>query len=216
MFWKVAGILCAFAAAGAAGANATTGSLGTAEPFMNNQAVQARTFGETLPPVGYVDFCNRKPQECMGHVNRVGKTISMTPERWRELNAVNDYVNTTILPATDMEIHNVPEYWTYPEVYGDCEDYALLKRRYLIELGWPSEALLMTVVLDENKEGHAVLMARTVEGDFILDNQIRSVKLWNRTPYHYLKRQSRHDPNVWVSLDPQAPRQSIPVAGPVR
>jgi predicted transglutaminase-like cysteine proteinase len=72
----------------------------------------------------------------------------------------------------------------------------------LIARGWPSGVLLMTVVRDEKNEGHAVLTARTTQGDFILDNKIDVVRLWNQTPYHYVMRQSYMDPKVWVSLDP--------------
>ena len=39
--------------------------------------------------------------------------------------------------------------------------------------GWPESKLLITVVRDENNEGHAVLTVRTDEGDFILDNRCR-------------------------------------------
>jgi predicted transglutaminase-like cysteine proteinase len=34
------------------------------------------------------------------------------------------------------------EKWSYPDDgYGDYEDYVLLKRRMLIQAGWPREAL---------------------------------------------------------------------------
>jgi hypothetical protein len=34
----------------------------------------------------------------------------------------------------------VVERWSYPDDgYGDCEDYALLKRRMLIEAGWAGD-----------------------------------------------------------------------------
>jgi predicted transglutaminase-like cysteine proteinase len=39
----------------------------------------------------------------------------------------------------------------------DCEDYVLLKRRMLMQAGWPREALLVTVVRDKKGDGHAVL-----------------------------------------------------------
>ena len=98
---------------------------------------------------------------------------------------------------------------------GDCEDYALLKRQRLMQLGWPASALLMTVVFDERNEGHAVLTARTAEGDFILDNKTSTIKLWNQTPYAYVMRSSYLDPRVWMSLDPEraVPSVSVPVAG---
>jgi len=48
----------------------------------------------------------------------------------------------------------VVERWSYPDDgYGDCEDYALLKRRMLIEAGWPREALLLTLVRGGDGEG---------------------------------------------------------------
>ena len=40
--------------------------------------------------------------------------------------------------------------------------------------------MLMTVVRDEKGEGHAVLTARTVQGDFILDNKSEEVKVWTQ------------------------------------
>ena len=89
-----------------------------------------------------------------------------------------------------MEIYGQTEYWTIPTTRGDCEDYALLKRKRLMARGWPASALLMTVVRDEKGEGHAVLTARTVQGDFILDNKVDEVKVWNRTRYEYVMRQS--------------------------
>ena len=53
-----------------------------------------------------------------------------TPERLSELDEVNRNVNRAIKPATDMEIYGVSEYWTLPTDRGDCEDYALLKRKF--------------------------------------------------------------------------------------
>ena len=64
------------------------------------------------------------------------------------------------------------ERWNYPDDgYGDCEDYVLLKRRMLMQAGWPREALLITVVRDKKGDGHAVLTVKTNRGEFVLDNQ---------------------------------------------
>jgi predicted transglutaminase-like cysteine proteinase len=79
----------------------------------------------------------------------------------------------------------VNEYWTLPRTRGDCEDYALLKRHTLLEKGWPVSAVLMTVVRDEKGEGHAVLTARTVQGDFILDNKVERCGR-EPTPYQFV------------------------------
>ena len=103
--------------------------------------------------------------------------FSATPARLSELDAINRSVNREIEPATDLEIYGQTEYWTIPTHQGDCEDYALLKRKRLMARGWPASALLMTVVRDEKGEGHAVLTARTAQGDFILDNKVDEVKV---------------------------------------
>jgi hypothetical protein len=97
-----------------------------------------RVFGVTQPPYGYVQFCERIPDEC-----RQGppeeQRFSATPERLSELDALNRAVNREIAPATDMEIYGVAEYWTIPTTRGDCEDYALLKRKRLIARGLAAE-----------------------------------------------------------------------------
>jgi len=86
---------------------------------------------------------------------------------------------------------------------GDCEDYQLLKRRMLIEAGLPRRALRMTVVIDENGEGHAVLTVRTDRGDVILDNKSDEVLEWFRTNYRYIKRESAETMGwVYLTLDP--------------
>lgn len=159
-------------------------------------------YGETTPPIGFVQFCRQNGSECRGGSGS-GDRMAMTDDRWTELSRINTFVNGKIEPVTDQDLYNVPEYWTYPENKGDCEDYVLLKKYYLSELGWPSEALLITVVLDQNNEGHAVLTVSTSMGDFVLDNQSADILPWQDTPYRYIKRQSQLHPAVWVSLDPE-------------
>ena len=58
----------------------------------------------------------------------------------------------------------------------------------------------MTIVHEADGEGHAVLTIKTNRGEFILDNLTDDILLWSKTPYHYYKRQSQADPNVWVWL----------------
>jgi predicted transglutaminase-like cysteine proteinase len=160
-----------------------------------------RIYGSSQPPYGFVAFCDRSPKECVV-TSSDDSRYRATPQALSVLDEVNRSINHEIEPATDQEVYGVAEYWTLPKTRGDCEDYALLKRHRLIERGWPSGVLLMTVVRDEKDEGHAVLTVRTTQGDFILDNKIDVVRLWNQTPYHYVMRQSYMDPKVWVSLDP--------------
>ncbi|GAA4134784.1 hypothetical protein GCM10023067_57580 [Aminobacter aganoensis] len=126
--------------------------------------------------------------------------IKLTESNWREIVLVNAEVNTAIAPLTDMEIFGVEERWEYPATVGDCEDYALLKRKRLNEMGYPLGALLLTVARDAKGGGHAVLTVVTDLGDFVLDNLEQKVLLWKDTEIYYLKRQSGEDLNRWVSL----------------
>jgi predicted transglutaminase-like cysteine proteinase len=65
------------------------------------------------------------------------------------------------------------------------EDYVLLKRRMLIQAGWPRETLLVTVVRNQTDEGHAILTVITDEGGYILDNQLKDISIWSgRLPLH--------------------------------
>ncbi len=115
------------------------------------------------------------------------------------LSRINLLVNHNIKPATDMQHYGMIQWWRYPDDRaGACHSYALLKRRMLIEAGWPRQALLMTIVHEIDGEGHAVLTVVTNRGDYILDNLTDKNWLWSQTPYRYYKRQSQEDPNKWI------------------
>lgn len=176
------------------------------------ESAYAPTYGETLPPMGYVEFCQREPQDCRALGGRDGQIV-LTASRWQLLKQINEFVNSKVTPVNDIDLHQVPEHWGYPDEAGDCEDYVLLKKRYLEGLGFAAEALLITVVLDEIGEGHAVLMVRTDKGDFALDNRRDPILRWADTRYQYLKRQSQQDPNVWVALTNKSTRHQGATAG---
>jgi predicted transglutaminase-like cysteine proteinase len=159
----------------------------------------------TRPPIGWVDFCAEHTFECKV-APTAPRDVVLTNKTWTDLVRINKWVNENVKPMTDMDHWGVVEKWSYPDDgYGDCEDYALLKRRMLTEAGWPREALLMTVVRERNGDGHAVLTVKTDKGEFILDNQEEKIMLWSETSYRYVKRQSQSDPNRWVSLGDSRP-----------
>lgn len=162
----------------------------------------------TRPPFGWVQFCqNYAPKWECDTLPTTARDIAMSPKVWNYLVQINKWVNDNVRPITDEEHWGTVEHWSYPDDgYGDCDNYVLLKRKMLIEGGWPREALLITVVRDRNGDGHAVLTVKTDEGEFILDNQSQEILLWWETGYRFVKRQSQIDPNVWMSLgDPRAP-----------
>jgi len=171
----------------------------------NERVLYASLGDATRAPIGWVEFCADNPRDC-----RVGATqardIVMTQTAWKDLLRVNRWVNETVKPMTDMDHWGVIEKWSYPtDGYGDCEDYVLLKRKMLMDAGWPREALLITVVRDKKGEGHAVLTVKTDKGEFVLDNQNEDVVAWTDTGYRFVKRQSQNDPNTWVSLGDSRP-----------
>ena len=170
--------------------------------------------GDARAPFGWRQLCGFYPAECRQPA-LPPERVSLDAPRWRELVAVNAAVNRRIIPMSDMDHHGMPEHWDYPmDGFGDCEDYALLKRRILMLAGWPRQALLMTVVRDIHGDGHAVLTVATDRGEFVLDNQVRLVMPWAQSGYRFVKRQSADDPNIWVSLG-DADTATVVAAGAV-
>lgn len=178
---------------------------GTPAVRSEDTTATAPTFGRTLPPVGFVKFCGRHPEACAARA--AGKLRPrLNARQWELVNRINTYVNADVQPASDAETYGEAEHWDYPARRGDCEDYALLKQHYLEALGIPRSALLLTVVLDDRDEGHAVLTLATSEGDFILDNRRDGVRRWSDQDYTFLKRQSQRDPRDWLALVPDPQR----------
>lgn len=157
------------------------------------------------PPDGWAAFCAESPLECTkdGVPSKTDR-VHLTDAAWVKLKEVNIWVNDAIRPMSDRTHWGVEEKWSLPsDGWGDCEDLALLKRKMLVEAGWPRSALLITVVRDRKDELHVVLTARTDHGEFVLDSENWKVLPWRETGYRFLGRQSQADPNVWVSLEPE-------------
>jgi predicted transglutaminase-like cysteine proteinase len=158
------------------------------------------TGNRTSQPIGHYEFCRQEPSECRQRTP-AGAPIELTENVWRAMVDVNDLVNASVEPRTDMEIWGVEEVWSYPSSVGDCEDYVLEKRRLLMKLGIPAGSLLITVARQTNGDGHAVLTVRTSAGDYVLDNLDRAVKPWADTEYTYLKRQSSRNSGAWITVN---------------
>jgi predicted transglutaminase-like cysteine proteinase len=165
--------------------------------------------GATSQPIGHFQFCDRFPRECRpGAVDR--GPMRLTPDTWSSLLDVNRTVNQ--IPAvTDIDQYGVEEYWAYPVEAADCEDFVLQKRKLLLERGFSPSNLLITVVLQPDGSGHAVLAVRSGLGDFVLDNLRAEIKKWSETEYTYLKRQDSGDPGKWVKINDG--RDTIAVSG---
>lgn len=158
-------------------------------------ATPMATGAPVVPPAGFIGFCAHYLQECVGS-SPAPAPLALTPERRRQLEAVQAEINRAIRPREDPA-----HVWDYPvDGTGDCNRYALAKRRALIELGWPRAALLLAVAFTETGEGHLVLVARTSEGDLVLDNRAAEVVDWRRLPYRWISRQSPQRPTEWVRI----------------
>ncbi len=168
----------------------------------------AAVSGLTSIPIGHAKFCQTRPQECTINTN-IEDVVPLTQGRWQELLEVNTSLNASIVPVTDKDLYGVAEFWTYPQGFGDCEDYALAKRAELIKRGWNPSVLLITVLVSPKIGGHAVLMVRTDRGDLILDNLEGLIKVWNQTPYKYVKRQSQSNAGQWVGIVDPRPQALI-------
>jgi predicted transglutaminase-like cysteine proteinase len=165
------------------------------------QASYASVGLSTSVPYGWVDFCQRRPEECgLGKLQPVD--VRLNKKTWAILNKFNRVANGAIEPVTNLEHWGtMVDHWDYPvDGRGDCKVYALYKRKLLVEAGFPRQALLMTVVRDLEGEGHAILTIKTDHGEFVLDNLTDEIRPWDATGYTFIKRQSQSDPNVWLDL----------------
>lgn len=171
--------------------------------------------GPAQPIRAWFGLCERHPEECLQDPEEARRVV-LTPAVWDLLHDVNSSVNGAITPMTDTLHHGVIDQWDFPtNGVGDCEDYQLLKRRFLINAGLPRRAMRMTVVIDELGEGHAVLTVRTDRGDFLLDNKTNAILRWDETTYTFVKRESGRT-GAWVSLGNAVPAPQVAAAEPPR
>lgn len=168
----------------------------------------------TRTPYGWADLCGRQPRECDGGALQP-VDLHLSPETLEILEGVNARVNAEIEPMSNLDHWGtVLDHWDYPvDGKGDCKIYALWKRKLLMDIGFPRQALLMTIVRDLDGNGHTILTVKTDKGEFVLDNMVGEIRPWDVTGYTYVKRQSQSDPNVWVSVGPSQKTRSMAELG---
>jgi predicted transglutaminase-like cysteine proteinase len=165
---------------------------------------EATTMAGTMPftaaPAGFISFCIRFPDQCAAPADQP-ETVALDKKVWTTLEDVNEHFNRSIKFEDDKEHYGRAEFWTIPtDGYGDCEDYALAKRKALIDAGLPEKALRVAVVRTWKGEGHAVLTVSTDHGDYVLDNREWSILPWAEAKYIWLSRQDAENPMAWVAL----------------
>jgi predicted transglutaminase-like cysteine proteinase len=166
-------------------------AIAPSESFAGSMLRASRSIGA---PVGFPSACARYAWLCH---NKSGRDIG-DDEAMPLLQQVNRQVNAAVTPATDMATSGKPEFWSLPiNNRGDCEDYALLKLKTLLDAGFPSNKLSMSVVIDHAGGNHVVLLARLKSGDYVLDNLSGRVKPWAGTGYTFLASQNFNNKRAW-------------------
>lgn len=119
----------------------------------------------------------------------------------KQVTAVNARVNHSVRAIEDDRQYGVSEHWALPTaVGGDCEDFALLKKRELVSIGIDPRRLLIATVLDRQRNPHAVLIFRSQTGDLVLDNLTDQIRSWGDTRYMFLRMQDPERPTRWVNV----------------
>ncbi len=155
----------------------------------------------TPAPAGYKALCARNPAQCPETQETQGtdfisaafrvpeQQIALTGTRWDQLNTINLGVNTRVRYVSDQEHYGTTDYWTPATDIGDCKDFALAKRQLLWATGWPVGALSLAIVQSPRTGPHAVLVADTAQGAYVLDNTSPWVLPWSETDYTWIAAQ---------------------------
>ena len=154
-----------------------------------------------LAPVAFVRFCVRYQEDCK--VSPRGSDRAPIPldrrPGWLSSQKVNQHVNRAIKPEANLG-GVMGEVWLVAPRQGDCTDYAVTKRHELLARGWPSHSLLLTEVVVASGEHHLVLVVRTSEGDFVLDNLSAHVRPVSQIAYEWVRAQQIENPKFWAKI----------------
>jgi predicted transglutaminase-like cysteine proteinase len=155
--------------------------------------------GPTLAPLHHVRFCQRYPADCQPNAN-ANELVELDNKTLGLLQRINHQVNTTIAPVRKDYDSNVEASWTIAPNGGDCNDYAVTKRHELLARGWPARSLLLAEVVVPSGEHHLVLVVRTREDDFVLDNLSWNVRPVSQIHYQWVRVQQASNPRFWSTV----------------
>jgi predicted transglutaminase-like cysteine proteinase len=153
-----------------------------------------------LAPMAHTFFCLKYRDDCkVDKAVLADSTVTLTSNRWSELERVNAAVNQAIVPHPNTK-GLAGEVWLISPRAGECHDYAVTKRHELLALGWPEQDLLLSEVVTSWGEHHLVLVIRTSDGDFVADNLNPNIRIWSQTPYQWVRIQSPGNPLIWSTM----------------
>jgi predicted transglutaminase-like cysteine proteinase len=140
---------------------------------------------------GMAQFCASYSSQC-----RIEQTdrVQATDKLMAMLQQVNSRVNASIRAVADRP---GVDRWSLNPSSGDCEDFALSKRAALIRAGVPAGVLRIAVTKTRRGEPHAVLVVKTSQGDYVLDNLRERVTTLGGAGYR-IQFMSTQDPRVFT------------------
>lgn len=146
-------------------------------------------------PPGWLQLVKRAP--ALDPASATLCCIDSQPQREAELVQVQNQVNGTMRFRKEVR-----DLWQLASLAGDCEDFAIRKLVLLTgEFGWPRGALTLATCRIETGEGHAVLLAHTERGTYVLDNRRPPVLPWQALPYSWRAREEPGAPfSLWRAL----------------
>lgn len=165
-------------------------------------ATQMVEGGHRAGPKAYFRMCKREPGLCANDQHRSDQPqVAMTKPLWQTVISVNESLNDQIRERDDLSLFGQSDFWTLGRRYGDCEDYIIAKKQALIAHGIAPENLLYAVIRNRWDRGyHAVLILRTTDGDYVLDNLRDRILPWEDSDYDFIMRQAAGEPMAWVSV----------------
>lgn len=171
----------------------TLASTGAAFAYAPHTGISARAEMQTaaLAPFAMQVFCAKSPRQCAGA--GTASKVTATNDLLAVLSQVNRRVNAAITPRNDRA-----DTWQVGASSGDCEDYVLTKRANLIRKGVPAGALRIATTATPQGESHAVLVVKTSQGDYVLDNLSNQVKTLRASGYR-IHSMSSSDPTRWIA-----------------
>jgi len=125
-----------------------------------------------FPPVAFINYCiiHSDLKGICKETNQPGIKLSINDSL---IDDTNRFFNKNIMPKND---EYGEDEWTLfsiddkkPMWQGDCEDYALSKKNFLLSKGY-DEKFLHFLILKTQGIYHTVLVVDTLDGPYILNN----------------------------------------------
>ena len=162
---------------------------------VSSAAAWLKTGSAATRPFGHVAYCAASKSDC----SKRKASAKLPSISLAKLRSVNQAVNRAIKPVSDMEQFGTREKWVQSTKAGDCEDYALAKRARLSRMGIPKASLLLAIGRSAG-EAHTVLVVRTKDGDFVLNNLKDDVTPIGFSTLGISKIQSPTDGSDWLKV----------------